>query len=392
LPEREQVSASRDQVLMLRAALLPADDGIAAWRQWRASVDLQQIDTGSSRLLPLLWFNLLELGVEDDWLPRIKGVYRHAWFANQLRMRRLREVEAALHERDIPLVVLKGVALAYSAYPNPGLRPMDDMDLLVRPADVPPAVEALRGAGWSTQIARPARVLQVVHGVEMQRDDDRLDLHGHLFQGSLHTALDQQRWARSELLELPDGPLRVLDPTDQLLHVLVHGVESDPPAPRWLADAMMIMRRDGERIDWGRIAADAQHEGRRLAFARAVDELINVFGAQRVSLPSGSADDLPKRRWTHAERFEHRIAAGPRLPVLGFLVQRIVDWRRWRRADRSRKAGLVGYLRLNWGLASLREMPAQVLRRGLRTLRRDTGALFARLRRSSAATDEPSAR
>jgi hypothetical protein len=373
-----------DQVLLLRAALLDGPPAAQAWREWRAGADLETIDRGSARLVPLLWHNLLANGITDDWLPRFKGVYRHTWLANQLRLRRLRAILATLGDAGVEGVVLKGIALASAYYPNPGLRPMDDLDVLVAPDDVPAALAALAGAGWVSTVARPERVLRVVHGIELRDSDgERLDLHAHVFQGSLDSALDARRRERAEVLELADGRLRVLEATDQLLHVLVHGLESDPPAPRWLADATMVLRRAGTRIDWPRLLADAAAESRALAVARALVELDAVIGRDALALPAEVLAQARLHRPTLGERFEHRVASGGRLFAVGFLVRRVVDYRRWRRADRGASragTGFLGYLRLNWGLDSLRQLPGQVVRRGLRSVSQDLGGLLARAR------------
>jgi hypothetical protein len=224
-------------------------------------------------------------------------------------------------------------------------------------------------------------VLEVVHGVELvSPDGERLDLHGHLFQGSLHRALDDRRRSRTEQLDLPDAPLRVLDPTDQLLHVLVHGVESDPPAPRWLADALLILRKRGDAIDWPRLIADAAAESRALAVARALAQLDATLDRANVPVPPGVVRQLLAVSASRGARFEHRVAAGPRLFAVGYLVQRLVDYRRWRRADPTRRTRFLGYLRLNWGLESLRDVPRQVARRGLRALAHDVARVAGRVR------------
>ena len=45
----------------------------------------------------------------------------------------LRRLTGALDEAGIPFVVLKGVALAHLAYPEPALRSMGDIDIWTRP-------------------------------------------------------------------------------------------------------------------------------------------------------------------------------------------------------------------------------------------------------------------
>jgi len=384
------VTLSHDQRLVLRAALLTGDDGVAAWREWRATADLDTIDRGSARLLPLLWFNLLANDVEDPWMPRFKGIYRHTWFANQVWMRRVRQIEATLAERGVVPICLKGLALANGYFDNPGLRPMDDLDLLIAPDEVSDALEALGSAGWRAPFDHPELVLEVVHGVELiSAEGERLDLHGHLFQGSLNAVVDRSRRDRAETQTLADGPMRVLDATDQLLHVMVHGVESDPPAPRWLADALMIMRRRGADIDWPRLLADAAAESRSLAVGRAVAELRDTFGAEHVPVPEAVVAALAGHRWSRRARFEDRIAAGPRVFAVGYLFQRVVDYERWRHSaagSPERHIGFPSYLRLNWGLASNSQLPGQVLRRGWRTASADLSLLAGRAPEAHAGT------
>ena len=50
----------------------------------------------------------------------------------------LLEVAAVAATEGVPILPLKGALLAFTAYPDPGLRPMGDLDLAVRPADAEP--------------------------------------------------------------------------------------------------------------------------------------------------------------------------------------------------------------------------------------------------------------
>lgn len=362
--------ATREHGLLLRAALLPGEEGIAAWRAWRRDADLDAIDRGSARLLPLLWFNLLANGISDPWLPRFKGIYRHTWFGNQVWMRRVREVQALLSSGGVEPLFLKGIALANGYYENPGLRPMDDLDVLIPSECVEVALSALAFGGWTATLDQPRSVLRTVHAVELRsRDGDNLDVHAHLLQGSLNDRLDRERRARARRIDLADGPLTALEPTDQLLHILVHGVESDPPAPRWLADALVVMRREAD-IDWRRLVADGAAESRSMAVAQALDELVEVFGRDSVPVPDAVLDAYRRHRPSLSARFEHRIATGPRVPVVGYALQRAVDYRRWRHSangDPVRRVGFDEYLRLNWGVTGTTELLAQAGQRAMRT-------------------------
>ena len=56
-------------------------------------------------------------------------------------------IDATLHAAGIPAVALKGAALYAGALYQPGMRPMADVDLLVRGADFEGATQALLGLG-----------------------------------------------------------------------------------------------------------------------------------------------------------------------------------------------------------------------------------------------------
>ena len=60
----------------------------------------------------------------------------------------LRRVGAAFATRGVPLIVLKGPALARELYPESSLRPYADLDLTIHEAHVQRAVEALASCGY----------------------------------------------------------------------------------------------------------------------------------------------------------------------------------------------------------------------------------------------------
>ena len=126
------------QELLLRAALCPEDEAIAAWGQWRQRNDLVEthLDQGSFRLLPLVYRRLQDLGHEDAWGARLKGIYRHAWSFNQSLFHEASRLIEQLRWRRIDALILKGAALSVLYYRNAAVRPMADVDVLVPGAQV----------------------------------------------------------------------------------------------------------------------------------------------------------------------------------------------------------------------------------------------------------------
>lgn len=66
----------------------------------------------------------------------------------------LRDILMQFQENDLTALVLKGAALCHTLYPDPGLRPMRDMDLLLHPDTVDIAQELLKKNGF-TQATSP---------------------------------------------------------------------------------------------------------------------------------------------------------------------------------------------------------------------------------------------
>jgi len=64
---------NRDQELLLRAALLQGGPALDAWNEWRRAVNVDVIDYGSHRMVPLLYRNMQRHGVKDPLMERLKG-------------------------------------------------------------------------------------------------------------------------------------------------------------------------------------------------------------------------------------------------------------------------------------------------------------------------------
>ena len=102
-----------------------------------------------TRLLATAFRPLRALGADDPMLRLAGGAYRRAWYLNNLALRRAAAVVDTLQSVGIEVLVLKGAALSLLHYRDLGARPMDDIDLLVRPSELHHAVDVLRPHGWA---------------------------------------------------------------------------------------------------------------------------------------------------------------------------------------------------------------------------------------------------
>lgn len=164
--------------------------------------------------------------------------------------RLLLEVADHLDRLGVPYRVLKGPALAHTAYPDPAWRDFGDVDLLVRGDDLPGVIRALERRGatrlfpppgprWERTVAKSVTV-RLPGGWE-------LDLHRSVAHGPWGLLIDvEDLWRRSTRFVLAGRDLPTLTPELHLAHALVH-VGLGSSRPRWsnLRDVAELGTRPG---------------------------------------------------------------------------------------------------------------------------------------------------
>ncbi len=316
------------QELLLRAALLSAEPAQRAWQEWREQIDwAQPIETGSYRLLPLVYHNLRALKLNDPQMTLLKGIYRREWYQNQMLFHTLAEVLQLLHAAGIKTLILKGAPLSLLYYQDFGLRPMADFDVLVPTRARRAAFNALRQAEWSPQQHPPEKltdaVLDIRHAWGFQNArKQQLDLHWHVLIECRTPDADDDFWTGAVPVQAQKVRTHALNPTDQLLHVCVHGAAwSFVPSLRWIPDALMILRVAAEQIEWLRLTQQAQKRRLTLALGHALAYLRDAFDAP---VPVFVLNELAQTRVSDAEQKLWIALTAPRTWRGGMPV----SWRR----------------------------------------------------------------
>ncbi len=160
---------SHAETLLLRACLRPGDEGRLAWVEWARVVQhprphLTGAATGTKRLLPLLHHALRGNGADPgrDLSPYLRTIaLRERHRAGHVDAV-LRQAAEGFERRAIGAILLKGAALAHSAYPDPALRHCHDLDFLVEPARLAAATAALAAAGFAIDAAPPGEAHAIV--------------------------------------------------------------------------------------------------------------------------------------------------------------------------------------------------------------------------------------
>ena len=243
--------------------------------QLAGSLDWERcLERATPVLLPYLGHALpgrLPQAAVPIWVTHRLAAVTRASAALQLQRRHeLRRVLAALAGAGVPVIVLKGMALADLVFPDPALRPMVDIDLLVPAPDWERARAVLLGIGLRVPerwVVRPAT------GPASKAERDKpFERPGTAVLFELHDRLEWMRepfvydldaaWRRSLPARLlGDLEVRVLAPEDMLLHLGMHlsSYHAFEHGLRDLLDVTLLIERNA--YEWPRLAEGWLRQG-----------------------------------------------------------------------------------------------------------------------------------
>jgi hypothetical protein len=245
----------------------------------------------SPALYPYLDFTLRRARLIDaipEHARALLAAARRASIATSLQRRSvIRSALSSLGASGIPTILLKGAAVAHTAYPEPHLRPMTDVDLWVRDAHLTSAVRCLLQNGFVV----PPGVL--ADGIVSPLLDQRrlraepagilVELHGSV--RSLAGLSDERLercWNNAVPVSIGEIHSRALCPADMLLHTCLHMARTDRFASSQLSllDVHLIARHCADRVDWVALARDARTEGVAAYLTVALVVARTVWGAR----------------------------------------------------------------------------------------------------------------
>lgn len=334
-PAFQQPTAAQE--LLLKACLRPGREAVACWEAWRTQIDIDQIDVGSRRLLPLLHAALAVAGIDHPLMGKYRGMWRLAWCRNQILMRDGLALAAALRQAGIMPMALKGAALNLAYYHDIGLRPMIDFDLMVPTGQALEAATAMTRLGW---IHTPAHVptmpdlLLIMHARPFENaQGNEVDLHWHVLHERCAPDADDEFWKSA----IPAGarPVLLPDPADLLLMICTQGVRWNPASQlQWIADAVTVMRSG--RMTWDRLLEQSVRCRMVLPLRQALRYVREVIGE---AMPAEVVRALEAMPVAPVDAKAYRTAVAP---VFGLAA----NWRFHRQCcARAFGGGLRGYLR-----------------------------------------------
>jgi hypothetical protein len=218
-------------------------------------------------VLPLVWQALDDVALRVpvdvvEWLRR----HRDDTASKNIRATgRLTQIVECLEREPLDVLTFKGPTLAALAYRDLGLRAFSDLDLLVKPDDVPRALELLRTLGYQPDAdidpAHLPRIIEVENAFAVRAPNGQLvEVHWALTPKSFRFRHDLDRvWDRAIDVDIAGRRVRTLPAAHLLLFLCVHAAKHCWESLGWIVDIARLI--DAVPIDYDEVRTLAAHSG-----------------------------------------------------------------------------------------------------------------------------------
>jgi hypothetical protein len=241
----------------LREKLIDSCSEVKDW-------DLLLLAAEQQGLGPLLHWHLHLLGGDcpDRFRRAARILFLRHHHVNTIYTQVLREVLEILHNAGIYPLVLKGAALCHTIYPDIGLRPMRDIDLLVRKEQIIQAQDIMIALGFIESTApRPA---DHFHLPSLHKKVQSISLCFELHHGLFPNCPPYYRkinfdnlLSRAMKIDLNGTTAYCPGNEDMLWHIFEHGLHMpltyEPYKLIAVADIVTLLETKQEEIDWEKL-------------------------------------------------------------------------------------------------------------------------------------------
>lgn len=217
--------------------------------------------------------------------------------SNRQLFAELAPVLSALTAAGIPVIVLKGAMLAEVVYRNESVRPMGDVDLLVRAADVRETGRVLVNLGYRAGApSENAPDYATHHHVNPyhKRGAVPIEIHRSIVPliGPVQVDLEGM-WGRARPARIAGIDVLALSAEDLLLHLCVHVAYNHGfQVPlRALYDIAATVGHYRQEIDWRRFRTIVSETGSGRGVSCALQAVHHLFGTAVSPLALGGAEE-----------------------------------------------------------------------------------------------------
>jgi len=251
---------------------------------------------------------------------------------NSLIFEELGKVLETVRKAGLQAIILKGAVLAEKMYGNLALRPMTDVDLLVKKEDLLRLDEQLKILGYKPSdisvedIDFSSTYLTTLDYRSLASNSPSFHVHWHFVNSTIPNESYIKRikiediWRDAEKTKIADVETLVMAPHHLLIHLSEHALRVTHSLSKlsFFCDIDEAVNHYGERLDWERL----KKESLKFNLSRMV-YLSLYFTAKflETKIPEDVLAKLKPERFSLGERiFMNSISNNKRFPGLSYLV------------------------------------------------------------------------
>ena len=209
-----------------------------------------------------LYYALKQKKSEDlipiDWQCKIRIQLMQFSAGNVKHLHELEELSLLSEKTGLQVIFLKGSHLAFHVYPSPSLRPMGDIDIMVKEEDLPKIIGLLAEAGYSCDYFTLENLKKFDRHLPpfTKKGRKTIELHWTLIQPMFQTSGTQKTmtWliGETEGKQFGKGLAPVFKPNALLFQIMLHIGLNDGllPSLKNLMDIMVIIQKHQKEIHW----------------------------------------------------------------------------------------------------------------------------------------------
>ena len=208
--------------------------------------------------------------VPQDILERTKTAYYNNSLRNMLLAEEAKKILNILNAENIPAMTLKGIFLAENVYKNIAVRPITDLDLLIKKEDLAQTNGILCSLGYLAPPNYTDFFLKKegtpINSLVYHKPGAYffLHLHWHIVNStwpldSLVEAIDMERiWSLAEGAQINTAGCLSLAPHHLLIYLAHHGFIHHFHRSILFSDLLGSLRCYKDRLDWDQVVKEAQ--------------------------------------------------------------------------------------------------------------------------------------
>jgi hypothetical protein len=251
------------------------------------------------------WTNKLKL---ESSLPRnvyrsLRGIYESKLHSSEDYRKIIKKILMRCYESEIEIVLLKGAQLSHTDYPHFFLRPMGDIDLLIKGSNKLRIISLMLEMGFNLYHTGETCDKFFIRGISRREKENThkpifVEVHSNLhvpIRLNKSFSVDMAEFWNGTLMEYFNGfPFRQLDPTYNLIYLCTHLGEHHFSRLIWSYDIALLIHRHGERIDWERLEDHCRRMKVRSPIYHSLSLCQELFG---ISIPEKILKNLAPSWW-----------------------------------------------------------------------------------------------